>query len=199
MAVVYRMFDENDELLYVGHSKTALRRMADHLQDKTWIDNVVNVTFDHYPSVEQAKAAELQAIKDEFPLHNVVGTCDPMYRDPSDLIALLNLRERRLLGGILFGLGSMRGPLLDEVFDLEDLAACLRHLGTLMAKEQGPIDAVLDLRRRLERARLLGLGEGYKAAERELPPTAEIREGIRLANRYPPRLSADEEADSIAS
>ncbi len=199
MAAVYRMYDADGQLLYVGHSKSALKRLGDHLQDKPWIDDVVDVRLEHFDTVEQAKASEAVAIWNEFPLHNIAGAKDPKYRDPADLIELLNLRERRLIGGILFGLGSLRGPLLDEVSNLDDLAACLRDLGTVMLKNQGPIDAVLEIKERVDRARLLGLGEGYKVAERELPPTSEIREGIRLANRYLPRLSADQEADSIAS
>lgn len=199
MAAVYRMYDADGQLLYVGHSKSALKRLGDHLNDKPWIQDVVDVNLEHFDTVEQAKAAESAAISNEFPLHNIAGASDPMYRDPADLIALLNSRERRLIGGILFGLGSLRGPLLDEVSDLDDLAACLRDLGTVIVKDQGPIDAVLEIKKRVDRARLLGLGEGYKVAERELPPTSEIREGIRLANRYLPRLSADQEADSIAS
>lgn len=200
MAVVYRMFNADDELLYVGHSKSGLKRLGDHLQHKEWIEDVVLVTFEHFPTVEQAKTAESEAIANEFPMHNVVGASDPLYREPSQLIELLNRRERQLLGGILCGLGSLRGPLMDEVSDLDDLAACLRHLGRLMVERQNsPIDAVLDLRKRLERARLLGLGEGYKCAERQMLPTSEIREGILLANRYLPKQSANPGTDSVAS
>lgn len=201
MAVVYRIWSESNELLYIGSSKSYLGRIGDHLATKDWAAEIASVTIEQFSTIQQAKEAETQAIANEFPKHNVLGACDPMYRDPGELIDLLNDRERRLLGGILFGLGSLRGPLLDEVYDLDDLAACLRHLGALMTKEEGPIDAVRRVRKQLERARLLGLGQGYKIAERQLPPTPEVREGILLANRHThmARLGIDEEADPVAS
>lgn len=68
---LYRMWGNDGQLLYVGISKSALVRLGQHLTEKSWAVDIVNVTIETFPTREQAAAAEVAAIKDEKPLHNL--------------------------------------------------------------------------------------------------------------------------------
>jgi hypothetical protein len=176
------LWDEEGELLYIGHSKGVLSRLGDHIAEKQWITRVATVTLEHFSSVEEAKAVETRAIRDEFPSYNVVGATDPLYRDPSELIDLLSTRERRIVGGILYGLGSMRGP-LDDIDSLSRMLNILRDLGRNLSKPPSHLESVIQTDRRAARAQTIGLGIGYKSGELGEVPSERIREGIRQVNR----------------
>jgi hypothetical protein len=68
---LYRIWGNEGQLLYVGISKSALSRLGQHLAEKSWAADIVNVTIETYPTRELAAAAEIAAIKTEKPLHNV--------------------------------------------------------------------------------------------------------------------------------
>jgi predicted GIY-YIG superfamily endonuclease len=68
--VLYRLFDEASELLYVGVSKNALARMDQHQLDKPWFTDVALVKFEHFPSREAVLEAERLAILTERPKYN---------------------------------------------------------------------------------------------------------------------------------
>ena len=72
MANLYRHFDENGVLLYVGISTSALKRLGEHERSAGWFKRIVKVTIVNFPTREAAADAELRAIKTEFPLHNVL-------------------------------------------------------------------------------------------------------------------------------
>lgn len=67
---VYRLFDADGVLLYVGMTNDLSRRMADHARDREWWPKVHRKTAAWYPSRERAAVAELIAIEKEAPLHN---------------------------------------------------------------------------------------------------------------------------------
>jgi prophage antirepressor-like protein len=68
--VVYRFFDEDGRLLYVGISASARQRMTAHRATQPWWDDAAQVTFTRYPNYESARAAELEAIATEDPVYN---------------------------------------------------------------------------------------------------------------------------------
>lgn len=68
---LYRFFDENDLLLYVGISGNPGRRFAQHAGDKPWWNQVALSTMEHYDDRESALRAERQAIRNECPQYNV--------------------------------------------------------------------------------------------------------------------------------
>lgn len=72
---LYRMWGA-DELLYVGISNNAPRRFEEHAGDKSWWPQVLNVTVEHFPTRDEALAAEILAIHREFPVHNRAGVLD---------------------------------------------------------------------------------------------------------------------------
>lgn len=69
---LYRHFDGQGCLLYVGVSLNALQRLSEH-RYSYWIDRVARVDIERFPSREAALAAEREAIRIEKPLHNIAG------------------------------------------------------------------------------------------------------------------------------
>lgn len=70
-AVVYRCFDKDDRLLYVGCTGDWQRRLWQHRSNTPFWPEVVAVTFAGYPTRDEALQAESRAIDTESPIHNV--------------------------------------------------------------------------------------------------------------------------------
>lgn len=69
--VLYRMFDRDGVLLYVGITNNPKVRFKSHSKSQSWWDQVVNITVKTYPSREALADAEQKAIRCEAPLYNV--------------------------------------------------------------------------------------------------------------------------------
>ena len=68
---LYRHFDESRNLLYVGISLSTFNRLSQHKDHSDWFKKIKNVTIEHFPTREEAMAAERQAIKSENPKFNI--------------------------------------------------------------------------------------------------------------------------------
>ena len=74
MTTLYRFFDADDRLLYVGIAGNPGRRFHQHANGpdgKPWWSHVARSTMEHFDTREEAAAAEVAAIVTEHPLHNV--------------------------------------------------------------------------------------------------------------------------------
>ena len=69
---LYRLFDENDRLLYVGITWNVRDRFYAHKADKVWWDDVARHELEEYPDRDSVLEAERVAIKTEFPIYNVL-------------------------------------------------------------------------------------------------------------------------------
>lgn len=67
---LYRHWDKDDRLLYVGTSINALYRAGMHRTQKCWWDDVVTITVEHFPDKVAALRAEKRAVRTESPLYN---------------------------------------------------------------------------------------------------------------------------------
>ncbi|MFM0608691.1 hypothetical protein PQR05_29595 [Paraburkholderia sediminicola] len=67
---LYRHFDAEDKLLYVGISLSAANRLAQHMQGSEWAGQIAKVTVTPFPNRSEAKTAETYAIQNEMPLWN---------------------------------------------------------------------------------------------------------------------------------
>ncbi|WP_428956179.1 GntR family transcriptional regulator [Streptomyces sp. cg35] len=67
---LYRLYDENDRLLYVGMSNEPKERMKAHAADKTWWPEVATRDFEWFGTRAEAAQAEIEAIRGEQPIHN---------------------------------------------------------------------------------------------------------------------------------
>lgn len=72
---VYRCYDEDGELLYVGLSMNPDGRFAKH-RSAGWWPQVVEITVTWYAGREAAKRAEREAITSESPVFNVARPID---------------------------------------------------------------------------------------------------------------------------
>lgn len=70
---LYRLFDRNGALLYVGISGRWFRRMHEHAGTQGWWDNVAMVKRQSFETRDAALAVEAQAIRDENPQYNQRG------------------------------------------------------------------------------------------------------------------------------
>lgn len=69
---LYRLFNADDQLLYVGIAGNPGRRWEQHRGDKLWWGDVARTTLEHFDTREEAERAEITAIKTEHPLRNIV-------------------------------------------------------------------------------------------------------------------------------
>ena len=70
---LYRAFDADTTLLYVGISVNAITRLGQHSTMSAWWERVAEIRVEKYASREDALEAEARAIEAEKPLHNVAG------------------------------------------------------------------------------------------------------------------------------
>ena len=68
---VYRLWDSEGRLLYVGTAKDPARRLADHRHRKPWGREIDRQTTEPYPDRVTAETAEAIAIHTEAPAHNL--------------------------------------------------------------------------------------------------------------------------------
>ena len=96
---VYRHFGAAGELLYVGVSNDALRRLCQHKDRSHWFEQIARVDVCWLDTRHSALAAEATAIANESPRWNVQR---PRARAPLDeqrrLAAVRHLRSGRLDG-----------------------------------------------------------------------------------------------------
>lgn len=70
---LYRFYDAEGTLLYVGISKSAIARMAQHADDKSWWHDVARMEVERIAGHRRtAEQAERHAIATEKPKHNIV-------------------------------------------------------------------------------------------------------------------------------
>lgn len=70
---VYRHFDDQGRLLYVGTSIDLPNRTGGHRRSKHWFHEVHKTTEQWFDDHQEALAAERAAIRDEAPAYNVKG------------------------------------------------------------------------------------------------------------------------------
>ena len=90
MTTLYRMFDRDGALLYVGISSNLDQRLGQHERGKPWWSQVVTMRIEHYPTRAHAAAAERNAIVHEKPRWNIaynLGSTKPV---PALFMALLD-------------------------------------------------------------------------------------------------------------
>jgi excisionase family DNA binding protein len=68
---LYRHFDGDGRLLYVGISLNALSRLAQHCDSSHWVKDISTVRMEWFVDRESALLAERKAIAQENPAHNL--------------------------------------------------------------------------------------------------------------------------------
>lgn len=70
---LYRMYDVAGNVLYIGRTIQPLSRLQNHKSEKDWWEHVRHISLEHFGSAEELRRAELEAIENEHPIHNVIG------------------------------------------------------------------------------------------------------------------------------
>lgn len=70
-AQLYRYYDKDDNLLYVGMSSNALRRVKEHQKDKEWYWDIAKITIENFNMHYELVQAEKEAIAKEQPRYNI--------------------------------------------------------------------------------------------------------------------------------
>lgn len=74
---LYRFFDADDVLLYVGITDNLSERTFNHAMSSSWMDFAVRSTIERYKTRREAEKTEVEAIRSERPLFNVAHNDDP--------------------------------------------------------------------------------------------------------------------------
>jgi predicted GIY-YIG superfamily endonuclease len=69
-AAVYRMYNADDDLLYVGATYSIFTRFHQHRYGSRWWEDVRRIEIEHCASIEEALAREVDAIRTEAPIFN---------------------------------------------------------------------------------------------------------------------------------
>ena len=75
ICALYRHFDKDGVLLYVGISLSAVARLSQH-KDSAWFKEIKKVEIEHYPTRGEALGMEALAIRNENPKYNKVRRPD---------------------------------------------------------------------------------------------------------------------------
>lgn len=67
---LYRHYDAQNNLIYIGVSLSALNRLGQHQQNSHWFSQIKKVEIETFSSRSEALIAEERAIKTENPLYN---------------------------------------------------------------------------------------------------------------------------------
>lgn len=73
---VYRAYDKDGALLYVGLTCDLANRLAQHKQSSSWFSEMARLSVQHFGTRREAARVEAQAIRDERPRYNVVTAAD---------------------------------------------------------------------------------------------------------------------------
>lgn len=76
MSTLYRYYDKNNVLLYVGISVNAVYRFTQHKNKSSWVDDIERIEIEKFESKKEASEAEVKAIRNEKPLYNVIHQGD---------------------------------------------------------------------------------------------------------------------------
>jgi len=68
---LYRHFDKENKLLYIGISLSTFARLSQHKDHSEWFKKINRVSIEHFETREEAMAAERNAIKFENPMFNI--------------------------------------------------------------------------------------------------------------------------------
>lgn len=96
MSAIYRQYDKNGRLLYVGFSDHVFARIAGHSRSP-WSQKIARIEITRFDDRDEAIKAERIAISEERPIHNLsdnpIAEKKRMKLDGECLSAFLKFRE----------------------------------------------------------------------------------------------------------
>jgi predicted GIY-YIG superfamily endonuclease len=86
---LYRHYDRNETLLYVGISANVFARIAGHKSTSKWFDDIAKITIENYESYAEVLEAEASAILSEKPLYNIKNSVVDYRNETKDNAVLI--------------------------------------------------------------------------------------------------------------
>ncbi len=83
MTALYRHYDSDGVLLYIGITSSMRRRLREHEGNSDWYERISRITIERYESRDAALLAEKDAICREGPLYNIQWANVPVPFYPS--------------------------------------------------------------------------------------------------------------------
>jgi predicted GIY-YIG superfamily endonuclease len=71
---LYRYYDADGSLLYVGITDSISRRAHQHHKNAQWHEFAVSAKLEHFQNRDDALRAESKAIREEEPVYNIAGS-----------------------------------------------------------------------------------------------------------------------------
>ena len=107
MHYLYRHFDSEDRLLYVGISLSAINRLSQHKANSAWFAAIKRVEVQRFSTKNEAANAERMAIAKEGPLYNIQFSALHRRRGKEPGLAPvalgdLSLLQRKLANALLY-------------------------------------------------------------------------------------------------
>lgn len=116
---LYRMYDGEENLLYIGISVSPITRTGQHYSEKEWFREVCLIELEWFDDVKSAQQAESIAIRRERPMHNIISAAKPRYRRETALVKVISFAESQ-------------DRLAEEVItSLQHIVLCVPNLGVL--------------------------------------------------------------------
>lgn len=150
---LYRLFDKEDRLLYVGISKKVFNRINEHMKEKSWACEIAREEVQRFPNRGEASHAEIEAIKNEKPLYNIQhqdrsNKYQTMAKKSDELWAAMTTEEREEAKEAMSKLAdSIRDAMHSgEWFKgkNEDYARCLKAMSRSLSDESVPYEVMKD-------------------------------------------------------
>lgn len=96
---LYRFFDQQKNLLYVGVTANPGVRLTHHRRHKSWWREVATCTIEHFDNEDDALVAEKNAIQSEHPVWNSVSVIGNKHENKgvnaASAARVINARRRR--------------------------------------------------------------------------------------------------------
>jgi len=160
---LYRHFDKNGVLLYVGISLSAINRLGQHKDNSHWFNEIKRVDIEIFKTREEVREAEKKAILKENPLHNIyrptVKEQKSVYQESKDdlIKRIVSFNPAYSIDDIMQLLGMQKRDVI-AAMDSGELSYI-----EILGKRSGPWDAkihkkatgwqLIDFIERLERKR----------------------------------------------
>lgn len=69
---VYKIYNADDDLLYIGRTKSGFRRIAQHKSRQHWSLEIATIRIEHFKTIAKADARERELIQEHRPPYNTI-------------------------------------------------------------------------------------------------------------------------------
>lgn len=111
---LYRHFDKDKNLLYVGITWSTLSRSRQHKQS-AWYDEIAVITIERFATEAEARRAEAHAIATEHPRHNQTVIAPPPQNTGPWQVIVRELRDKGMTLGEIADLCDTRLTTLSDI------------------------------------------------------------------------------------